>query len=184
MAVFSDADRHALHVKMVRSARTCVSRVHGYTCKSRVGGRSVPHWCRPRHRQLFAQRCHPRRGNPQWRPRRPPRLRALCAVVHVVQMLIVARTTAHVTRTTAHVACTTAQSKQGFLSENTDFAAACAEAGITFVGPPAPAILAMGAPQHAPHQRNHTTPTQPHHTAYFLLQRTDPCQATKPWPRA
>ena len=32
----------------------------------------------------------------------------------------------------------------GFLSENTAFAAACADAGITFVGPPAAAIDAMG----------------------------------------
>ena len=32
----------------------------------------------------------------------------------------------------------------GFLSENTAFAAACARAGITFVGPPAAAIEAMG----------------------------------------
>jgi acetyl-CoA/propionyl-CoA carboxylase, biotin carboxylase, biotin carboxyl carrier protein len=32
----------------------------------------------------------------------------------------------------------------GFLSENTAFAAACADAGITFVGPPASAIEAMG----------------------------------------
>jgi 3-methylcrotonyl-CoA carboxylase alpha subunit len=32
----------------------------------------------------------------------------------------------------------------GFLSENTDFAAACAKAGITFVGPPSSAIEAMG----------------------------------------
>ncbi len=32
----------------------------------------------------------------------------------------------------------------GFLSENTAFAAACADAGITFVGPPAAAIEAMG----------------------------------------
>jgi len=32
----------------------------------------------------------------------------------------------------------------GFLSENTAFAAACAQAGITFVGPPATAIEAMG----------------------------------------
>ena len=32
----------------------------------------------------------------------------------------------------------------GFLSENADFAEACATAGITFVGPPPPAIRAMG----------------------------------------
>jgi acetyl-CoA carboxylase biotin carboxylase subunit len=32
----------------------------------------------------------------------------------------------------------------GFLSENTDFAAACDEAGIEFIGPPAQAILEMG----------------------------------------
>ena len=33
----------------------------------------------------------------------------------------------------------------GFLSENEDFAKACAQAGITFVGPPASAIAAMGS---------------------------------------
>src|SRR5580658_6067266 len=32
----------------------------------------------------------------------------------------------------------------GFLSENADFADACAEAGIAFVGPPAAAMRAMG----------------------------------------
>src|ERR1700730_10814099 len=32
----------------------------------------------------------------------------------------------------------------GFLSENADFAEACAQAGIVFVGPPAPAMRAMG----------------------------------------
>ena len=32
----------------------------------------------------------------------------------------------------------------GFLSENTDFAAACAEAGVVFIGPPAPAVKVMG----------------------------------------
>ena len=34
----------------------------------------------------------------------------------------------------------------GFLSENAGFAAACKAAGVTFVGPPAAAIAAMGAP--------------------------------------
>ena len=32
----------------------------------------------------------------------------------------------------------------GFLSENTDFAQACADAGLVFIGPPASAIEAMG----------------------------------------
>jgi acetyl-CoA carboxylase biotin carboxylase subunit len=32
----------------------------------------------------------------------------------------------------------------GFLAENAEFAAACAEAGVTFIGPPASAIAAMG----------------------------------------
>ena len=34
----------------------------------------------------------------------------------------------------------------GFLSENAGFAAACEAAGVTFVGPPAAAIAAMGTP--------------------------------------
>ncbi len=33
----------------------------------------------------------------------------------------------------------------GFLSENADFAEACAQAGIVFIGPPAAAIRAMGS---------------------------------------
>jgi len=33
----------------------------------------------------------------------------------------------------------------GFLSENEDFAQACADAGLAFIGPPAPAIAAMGS---------------------------------------
>jgi len=37
----------------------------------------------------------------------------------------------------------------GFLSENADFAQACADAGIVFVGPPAQAIRAMGLKDHA-----------------------------------
>jgi 3-methylcrotonyl-CoA carboxylase alpha subunit len=37
----------------------------------------------------------------------------------------------------------------GFLSENADFAEACADAGIAFVGPPASAIRAMGLKHHA-----------------------------------
>ncbi|MGI0116549.1 acetyl/propionyl/methylcrotonyl-CoA carboxylase subunit alpha [Zooshikella sp. RANM57] len=37
----------------------------------------------------------------------------------------------------------------GFLSENADFAAACQQAGLTFVGPPAQAITLMGSKQAA-----------------------------------
>ena len=37
----------------------------------------------------------------------------------------------------------------GFLSENADFADACAQAGLVFVGPPASAIRAMGLKDHA-----------------------------------
>ena len=37
----------------------------------------------------------------------------------------------------------------GFLSENVDFAEACLDAGIAFVGPPASAIRAMGLKHHA-----------------------------------
>ena len=37
----------------------------------------------------------------------------------------------------------------GFLSENAGFAEACAAAGITFIGPPAPAIRAMGSKSEA-----------------------------------
>src|SRR5512134_2031230 len=33
----------------------------------------------------------------------------------------------------------------GFLSENADFAEACAKAGVVFIGPPAAAIRAMGS---------------------------------------
>src|SRR5215211_5750091 len=33
----------------------------------------------------------------------------------------------------------------GFLSENADFAAACADAGVTFIGPPPSALLLMGS---------------------------------------
>ncbi|HVQ02938.1 MAG TPA: biotin carboxylase N-terminal domain-containing protein, partial [Burkholderiaceae bacterium] len=33
----------------------------------------------------------------------------------------------------------------GFLSENEDFARACADAGVVFIGPPASAIAAMGS---------------------------------------
>src|SRR5689334_17213497 len=37
----------------------------------------------------------------------------------------------------------------GFLSENADFAAACESAGVTFIGPPAAAIRAMGSKSEA-----------------------------------
>ena len=37
----------------------------------------------------------------------------------------------------------------GFLSENEGFASACAQAGITFIGPPAAAIATMGSKSHA-----------------------------------
>ncbi len=37
----------------------------------------------------------------------------------------------------------------GFLSENAEFAEACAEAGLVFIGPPAPAIRAMGGKSEA-----------------------------------
>jgi len=37
----------------------------------------------------------------------------------------------------------------GFLSENADFATACATAGLVFIGPPAAAMLAMGDKAHA-----------------------------------
>ena len=37
----------------------------------------------------------------------------------------------------------------GFLSENAEFAAACGEAGVTFIGPTAPAIVAMGSKSEA-----------------------------------
>ncbi|MFN7887300.1 MAG: biotin carboxylase N-terminal domain-containing protein, partial [Betaproteobacteria bacterium] len=37
----------------------------------------------------------------------------------------------------------------GFLSENEDFAAACADAGLAFIGPPPAAIRAMGSKSEA-----------------------------------
>ncbi len=37
----------------------------------------------------------------------------------------------------------------GFLSENAEFAGACAEAGVTFIGPPRPAIVSMGSKSEA-----------------------------------
>ena len=50
----------------------------------------------------------------------------------------------------------------GFLSENADFAEACCEAGLTFIGPPAPAIRAMGDKTRARQlMRRHGVPVVP-----------------------
>lgn len=101
MAVFSDADRHALHVKMVRGAS---AHQHSGIC--------------PQADESYNIGPAP----------------ATASYLRGDAILDVAL------RTGARAV----HPGYGFLSENTDFAAACAQAGVAFVGPPAPAILAMG----------------------------------------
>ena len=49
----------------------------------------------------------------------------------------------------------------GFLSENADFAEACEKAGVVFIGPPAPAIRAMGSKSAAASTRRMPLPPPP-----------------------
>eukprot|EP01031_Cornospumella_fuschlensis_P044004 gene44003-biopygen35105 len=52
---------------------------------------------------------------------------------------------ANILKAAADTGCDAVHPGYGFLSENADFAEACAAAGIAFIGPPASAIRAMGS---------------------------------------
>lgn len=66
----------------------------------------------------------------------------------------------------------------GFLSENEDFAQACAEAGLVFIGPPPSAIKAMGLK--AESKRLMEAAGVPWCPAITAPTRTRPCSSARP----